>query len=176
MQGADITAVGAQTSVAASSGREILYSVQAHIGGRSQLMIRKNGAQWHHLEGTAPGRGNGFWSFDTSSNSPTIFDSNMGPNLGWIPEGWPAVRGDGTHPESYSSVFEYLTPVFPSDGVCWYVKKFSGAGEVRLIQQPRPQNDYTLIVEFDDLGSGDVNNLAGTGFYTIRLVYSGSRC
>jgi len=176
VQGADITAVGAQSSVPAPSGREIIYSVQAHVGGHSQLMIRGNGAQWHHLEGTAPGRGNGFWSVDTSSNAPTIFDSNMGPNLGWIAAGWPAVIGDGTHPESYSSVFEYLTPVFPADGICWYAKKVSGAGEVRLIQQPRADNGHTLVIEFDDLGARDVNNLAGTGFYLVRLIYTGRPC
>ena len=170
VQGADIVAVGASSSVAAENARRKQYWIQAHVGGRSRLIIQANTLQWHHLEGTAPGRGTGFWSFDTESNSPTIIDSNQGPNIGWIPEGWPDYLGNGAHPESYSSIFEHLTPVFPARDIRWRLKKLAGLGNVRIVEQPTTSNGHMLIIEFDDLGKGANPNLAGTGFYKVQLI------
>ena len=170
VQGADIVAIGASSSIPFSSSLRKKYWIEAHVGGRSQLIIQANTLQWHHIEGTAPGLGTGFWSFDTDSNSPTIVDSNQGPNIGWIPVGWPNVLGNGAHPESFSSIFEDLTPVFPAKNIRWKIKKLSGDGTVRIIQQPIGSNGHMLIIEFDDLGTGAVKRLAGTGFYSVLLT------
>lgn len=171
VQGADVVGIGASSSTSVhSKHHRIKYWIQAHVGGRSELIIRANTMQWHHLEGTAPGLGDGFWSFDKDSNSPTIIDSNQGPNIGWIPSGWPDVLGNGAHPESYSTIFGSLTPVLPAKNINWRLKKLSGVGKVRIVQQPRDSNGYTLIIEFDDLGAGAEPGLAGTGFYRIQLL------
>jgi hypothetical protein len=176
VQGADLVAIGAESSVPGRTSRDIIYTIQAHVGGRSRLIVRGSTLQWHHLLGTAPGRGNGFWSFDTAADSPTIVDSNQGPNIGWMPTGWPPVLGDGTHPEAYSSTFSSLTPVLPGDDTCWYVKKVSGSGSVKIVEQPDRDNDYAVVVAFDDIGPGNIDDLAGTGFYTVRLIQTDRSC
>ena len=94
--------------------------------------------------------------------------------------------GDGTHPESFSSVFDSLTPVMSTDGLCWHAKKVYGDGQVKIVQQPAADNDYRLVIEIDDLDPdyrwffrNQVERwhfVAGTGFYVVRLSYTGEAC
>ena len=172
VQGADLVAVGASSS-APPIGKlsRLRYSIQAHVGGLSQLIIRGNTMQWHHIKGTAPGLVQA--DVGRNSNSPTIVDSNQGPNIPWVPSGWPGTIGNGTHPESCSNVFNALTPVFPTDNRRWKIEKTSGSGTVRIVQQPEARNGFSLVIEFDDLKSGAASNLSGSGFYTIKLTPGG---
>ncbi len=178
--GADLVAVGARSSAPPVYKQPpINYFVQAHIGGRSELIIQGNKLQWHHIKGTAPGLERAFWNYGSNSNSPTIIDSNQGPNIPWVPSGWPGVIGNGTHPESLSSVFDALTPVFPGDGKCWKLEKLYGAGTTKIIQQPNALNDYSLVIEFDDLilgKRGGMYDLPGSGFYSIKLAPTYTKC
>lgn len=178
--GADLVAVGARSSMPPVRRQPpIDYYVQAHIGGRSELIMQGNKLQWHHIKGTAPGLERAFWNYGSDSNSPTIIDSNQGPNIPWVPSGWPGVIGNGTHPESMSSVFDALTPVFPRDGTCWKLKKLSGSGRTKIVQQPNAGNDFSLVVEFDDLILGErggMYDLPGSGFYLIKLSQTYRKC
>jgi hypothetical protein len=178
--GADLVAVGAKSS-APPVGTEppINYEIQAHVGGRSELIIQGNKLQWHHLKGPAPGLERQFWNPGMDANSPTIVDSNLGPNITWVPEGWPINLGNGTHPESYSSVFNGLTPVLPSDGRCWRLEQLWGDGKTEIVQQPSSSNDYTMVIRFDDLTTGrhgGLYHLTGSGFYAIYLSRTFKTC
>ena len=172
LAGADLVAVGAASSGPPSplAAKEIKYTIQAHVGGRSRLIIQGSSLQWHHLVGPAPGLGRQLWNFGSAAMSPTIVDSNLGPNIPWVPDNWqPTVLGNGTHAESFSPRLESLTPVLPPEERQWILRKKWGDGRVRIVQQPINGNSYTLILEFDDLQSGSVGNLSGDGFYAIEL-------
>jgi len=169
VQGADLVAVGASSSVPpVGKLSRLRYTIQAHVGGLSRLIIRDNTMQWHHIKGTAPGLVQA--DVGRNSNSPTIVDSNQGPNIPWVPSGWPVSIGNGTHPESLSNIFSALTPVFPAVKKYWKLEQSSGDGKVRIIQQPDARNGFSLVIEFDDLKKGGASNLSGSGFYTINLT------
>jgi hypothetical protein len=169
--GADLVAVGASSSgPPVITPPPIVYEVQAHVGGRSHLIIKENTLQWHHFEGPAPGLCRALWNFGTDANSPTIVDSNQGPNITWVPTGWPAALGNGTHPESFSSIFNALTPFFRNGGEYWGLNQLWGKGDTKIIQQPDAFNEHTLIIEFDDLKGGNVSMLFGSTFYAIELM------
>ena len=185
--GADLVAVGARSSAPPVSKQPPFnYYIQAHVGGRSELIIQRNRLQWHHLKGPAPGLERAFWNPGKDANSPTIIDSNQGPNITWVPTGWPMNIGNGTHPESYSSVFNALTPVFPTDGRCWKLTKLWGSGRVKIVQQPNRSNDYAMVIRFDDLLLGNANRgrrssgaqygLHGSGFYSVKLSPTYTSC
>jgi len=166
--GADINAVGAISSgLPVEPPPAIEYEIQAQISGTSQLVISGSTMQWHHKEGVAPGLALG--DIGLAANAPTIIDSNQGPNVPWVPEGWPARLGDGTHSRSESDLFESLTPVFPAVDMCWKLEQLWGHGVAEIYQQPAAHNGYRLYVQFDDLGDGAVPELSGSGFYAIRL-------
>lgn len=182
--GADIVAVGARSTIPlldswGKYGPGYSLYVQAHVGGRSELIIQGSKLQWHHLQGTAPGLERQFWSPGRDANSPTIIESLLGPVISWVPTGWPVNLGNGTHPESYSSVFTGLTPVLPPTDRCFRVEKQWGDGDVYIVQQPDQSNDYTLVVRFDDLRKSKAQNPEGysgvlrmehgSGFYAIKL-------
>ena len=86
-----------------------------------------------------------------------------------------------------SSVFDALTPVFPRDGRCWKLEKLAGSRhsgtislrDVKIIQQPNASNDFALVIEFNDLLAGDQGgfyNMAGSGFYVVRLKQTYTDC
>jgi hypothetical protein len=186
--GADLVAVGARSTVVMNNDVAIVYHIQAYVGGRSELMIRGSTLQWHHLKGTAPGLERQFWNPGSEANAPTLIESfasnltaSAGPVISWVPTGWPARLGNGTHPESYSSVFDGLTPVLPLARGCMRVEKLWGDGKVSVVQHPDASNDFTAVVRFDDLGMkrphgysgalhGALNTHHGSGFYAIKLV------
>ena len=178
--GADLVAVGARSAAAPVEEQPYInYRIRAYIGGRSELIMQANRLQWHHLKGPAPGLERQFWNPGRDANSPTIIDSNHGPNITWVPEGWPINLGNGTHPESYSSVFNGLTPVFPNDGRCWRLEKQFGDGNVKIVQQPNASNGYALIIRFDDLITGHhggLHTLAGSGSYSVTLSRTFKTC
>ena len=167
--GADLVAVGARTTVRSYEQEQWLtYWIQAHVGGKSQLILRNNTLSWHHFKGTAPGQTRASSGFASGSNSPTIIDSSQGPNIEWVHSDWPERLGNGTHPEAWAQ-FEALTPVFPQKEWCWQVEKRVGVGHVSINEQPNSRNGYALKIMFNDLGSGNKEHLSGSGFYSIEL-------
>ena len=174
-QGGDLVAVGASSSAApVTSTWPTGYKIQAQVSGQSELIIQKHMMQWHHIRGIAPGLAHAH--LGTESNAPTIVDSNLGPNMAWVPSGWPDVIGNGTHPESYSNVFDSLAPPLPDRGRCWRLEKIWGEGSVKITQQPDASNGHSLVVRFDDLGPGAIYRLTGSGFYVIKLQERHREC
>jgi hypothetical protein len=168
--GADLVAVGARTTIRSRRQEEYLtYWIQAHVGGRSQLIIRENTLSWHHFKGTAPGQTRASAGFASGASSPTIIDSSQGPNIEWVHNDWPERLSNGTHPESWAH-FDLLTPVFPKDGWCWKAKQLSGVAPVNINAQPNSINGYALKIMFNDLGSGNNEYLSGSGYYSIQLT------
>lgn len=178
--GSDILAVGARSSGPPVHGLPpINYLIQAHVGGRSDLIIEGSRLQWHHRAGSAPGSERQLWSLGSDSSSPTIIDSNLGPNITWVPYGWPLNLAKGNHPDSYSSVFNGLTPVFPRNGRCWRLEKLWGDGTAKIVQQPNASNGFAMVIRFDDLivgKGGGMSNLAGSGFYVVKLSQTFKTC
>ena len=126
--------------------------VQALIDGRSQLMVRGNTVRWYHLEFAAPGRHAG-------ANEPTVINGAQ-----WMPE-WPDVDWENRQVNTFSSFYEQLDPPLPQVAVKAEVKVLHGRGHVLVYQQPSPDNDYTLIIEFDD------NESAGSEQYDVEIAY-----
>ena len=145
--------------VGAIAYAEMVIDIEAHIDGRDQLIINRNTLQWHHFDFAAVGRHIG-------ANSPTIIYTTESGSIEsgweWLPD-WPALPPDEIRFEAFSSVFNDLTPGFPTDGVPWSVTTLLGRGEVNIIEQPSAGNDFTMVVEIDD------NPFGGSRFYGIRL-------
>ena len=174
--GADLVAVGARSTFRWYSEEAWLtYWIQVHVGGRSTLRIRDNTLHWIHEKGTAPGLARAFHSLGADSSSPTIIDSNQGPNIAWVPDSWREPLGNGTHPWSYA-YFSSLTPVFPQREWCWTLKKRLGSGYAAIVEQPSERNYYTLVIHFNDLGRGNNAHLSGSDFYSIELKTTGRGC
>lgn len=130
--------------------------IQAHIDGRDQLILKGDTIQWHHFDYAAVGR-------QLGSNSPTLIGGIIGKNTGvWLPV-WPSPPPDEIRFDAFSSALTKVWPSIPTDGAPWQVKKVFGRGEVIIVEQPSSDNDFTLIVEFDD------NIFGGSAFYGIIL-------
>ena len=172
--GADIVAVGASSTIERDNQlHQIKYWIQAHIGGVSELVLRGNDVWWHHIKGTAPGLER---KLGMNANTPTIIDSNFGPNINWTPEGWPERLGNYTHPESWSATFDGLTPALPKREWCWELKKTTGVGPVAITRQPNARNGYSMVIKFNDLSKPNVRHQTGSGFYRIELTTTGEPC
>jgi hypothetical protein len=172
--GADIVAVGAASSGPAvrPSPRPIKslnYTIAALRDGRDQLIITGDTLQWHHIAGAAPG---GKFLTQGNSAAPTVINSTWGPPISWFPVGWPPNR-NSKMPESFSTVMDELAPVLPAVEQRWRVKRIQARGDVRIVQQPNAGNGYTLIVEFDDLGPGNIPEWSGASNYVISLEGGG---
>jgi hypothetical protein len=136
----------------------LTFGIEAHIDGRDQLIFQRNTLQWHHFDFAAVGR-------HTGADSPTIIYSKYngtGTQAEWIPE-WPEPPPAEIRYEAFSSRYRNLFPEFPADGKPWSIDHLFGRGATRIVQQPNPGNDYSLIVEFDD------NRFGGSRYYGIEL-------
>jgi hypothetical protein len=172
--GADIVAVGAASSGPAVRPaprpiKSLSYTIEALIDGRDQLIITGDSLQWHHIAGAAPG---GKFMTQGNSAAPTVINSSWGPPIAWFPVGWPPDQ-NSKMPESFSAVMDELVPVFPAVEQRWRVKRIQARGDVRIVQQPNAGNGYTLIVEFDDLGPGNIPEWSGASNYVIGLEGGG---
>ncbi len=139
--------------------------VTAYIDGRSQLVIQQGAIYWHHFDFAAPGR-----HFDApGGNVPTYFNGDP-----WFPV-WPGdppdhnpadpidneVRcGDCTTLDQYEQA-----PPLATDDQIVALNAVDARGDMSIVQQPAPDNAYTLIVEFDD------NSQSGPEWYTVVLAY-----
>jgi hypothetical protein len=128
--------------------------IGASVDGRDRLIIQANTMQWHHFDYAAVGRAGG-------SNIPTIIEAPGGAGA-WLPT-WPSPPPAEIRFEAFSSVFHGLSPALPAEPSHWYVTKWFGRGEVRIVEQPSASNAFKLIVEFDD------NEPLGGTFYMVEL-------
>jgi len=69
--------------------------------------------------------------------------------------------------QSISAHYERLDPPPPSAALKASVEQVRGRGLVSIVQQPAADNDYTLIVEFDD------NAAAGPADYVADIRFPG---
>jgi hypothetical protein len=139
----------------AALAESFVLEIEALIDGRDLLILKADSLQWHHLDAAAVGRHHG-------ANAPTIVFPYPGPSE-WFPA-WSQPPPSEIRWEEYSSVLGGLNPPAPTDGTPLAVQKLFGRGEVQIIQQPSLDNDYTLIVDFDD------NIFAGPRYYGIVIA------
>jgi hypothetical protein len=136
-----------------SSGRcRNKIAVEAFVDGRSRLILKKRSAVWHHLDFAAPGR----WA---SSNHPTIINGEE-----WFPV-WPDVPdAENAFCNCFSDVFKDVDPAVHHAAAPVVVRIRHARGIVAILQQPSAENDYVLVVEFDD------NPYGGAATYLIDLL------
>ncbi len=123
--------------------------IEAYIDGLSNLTLRGNAAQWHHVTFAAPGRHDIY--YPPAPGKPTTVNG-----ADWYPS-WPASYGDRV--ES-CNCWSLDTFTFPGDGVpatsaVWTVQSVEiepGGGSAYIAEQPSAGNSYTLVIVFDDLG------------------------
>jgi len=126
--------------------------IVAPIDGISDLHVRGNTVQWHHLAWAAPGR-LGF------GNAPTYVNDDP-----WYPI-WPDVPdAENRDCNCFSSVYAGLAPGLPMGASPVSVNVIAGLGSVTATQIPSAANSYTLIVRFDDPEMGG-------HWYTVDLSY-----
>lgn len=141
----DQSITGTDSVTTVGCPKENVIRIEALIDGRSQLVLRGNTAQWHHLDFAAPGR-------HEFRNEPTTLNDAI-----WFPV-WP----DDPDEENYfcdcfSDVFKPVKPTQPRKDVSVDLNLIQSRGETEIVQYPSKDNDYTLILDFNDnpIGSSD---------------------
>lgn len=133
-------------------GRPTL-TVRAYIDGRSELILHRNTVHWHHFDFAAPGRHGG-------NNFPTYLNGKA-----WFPT-WPDVpTAENRDCNCNSSTFVGV-PRLPARSQTVDLTIVNARGSVSIVQQPNANNDYTLVLEFND------NPLGGPAWYEVTLTYS----
>lgn len=134
-------------------------TIEALIDGRSQLLLQSNTAQWFHIDFAAPGRFEGVFE-------PTVING-----VNWFPV-WPD-QPDSNDPDSenrdchcFSDVFEDVVPGIPKQESNFDLEPIQVRGSANIVQFPTFQNDYTLIIEFDD------NPIGAADDYVVKLTVS----
>jgi len=141
--------------------------IEAVIDGRDHLIIQGGTIQWRHYDWAIAGR-------HEPLNEPTVL-STMKRNavtldhFEWFPE-WRDLHGKPVshfRQPAVSSRFNELTPPLPSRDIQALLTPIKCRGIARILQQPSAENDYALVVEFDD------NAHLGAVTYKVRLTVPG---
>jgi hypothetical protein len=111
--------------------------IKAYIDGVSNLIFKDNTVYWHHLKWAAPGRHEG-------NNYATYIN-----DIEWIPE-WLKVTDPEYRGERKSEVLADLPFSLPKQPVDVHIELDQTRGPVSLAQSPSYENDYELVVTFDD--------------------------
>jgi hypothetical protein len=141
-----------------------VLSVRAFIDGRSHLVLQGNMVYWHHLDFAAPGR-----HFSApGDNVPTYLDGTA-----WCP-GWPGdppdlepcapVDNESRDCDCDSTSFVGV-PLLAAQSQTVTLDIIQARAGVSIVQQPDADNDFTLVVEFND------NGPSGPDWYEIDLTY-----
>ncbi|RJX28645.1 MAG: PEP-CTERM sorting domain-containing protein [Desulfurivibrio sp.] len=141
------------------------YSFRAYIDGESDLIISGNTVQWHNLQWDVPGITSEDGEDEDSNFPTTITTADMGA-VDWYP-GWPG----GTFGDQESTVFtgldQSLTAGVEIRSLVITEQRDAddpaGQGSVIIWQLPELDNDYTLILKFDDAAP------PGAAWYTVEL-------
>jgi hypothetical protein len=156
ISGVLVTTQPAQGVSAASnipSGHKQVITIQALIDGRSRLILKKNTAQWYHLDFAAPGR-------HEFVNVPTTINGKE-----WFPV-WPDVPdAENRDCHCYSSVFKGVKPVIHRNKPPLEINVLQGRGAVSIVEYPSKTNHDALVIEFDD------NPFGGPAVYEIEIVF-----
>ncbi|MBI5376838.1 MAG: hypothetical protein HZA77_15495 [Candidatus Schekmanbacteria bacterium] len=134
--------------------------IKAYIDGEDQLIIHDGTLQWHHLQAAAVGRHLG-------ANKPTIISTSLNcetqmDSVKWTPT-WPEEPPAEIRYEAYSSVFSELTPLLPDSNSYVTLTDISSRGTTVISQEPSISNDYTLIIDFDDIAE------SGSALYHVMI-------
>ncbi len=144
--------------LATSARADIIdYSVTGNIDTSDFLIITGSTLQWHHVDtgGAAVGRHSG-------NNFPTVITTSVNGAVqmsafNWTPT-WPDPVPNEIRFDAYSSVFDSLTPAFPSsDPFTVRAAVTQGRGSIIVTQLPTAADAYTMIVEFKDGFSGSAD-------------------
>jgi hypothetical protein len=134
------------------SGPMRVITIEALIDGRSQLILRKNTAQWYHLDFAAPGR-------HEFVNAPTLINGKE-----WFPV-WPdAPDAENRDCYCYSNIFKGVKPALHHKSPL-EINVLQGRGVVSIVEYPSKANKYALVIEFDD------NPYGGPALYQIEIVF-----
>ena len=127
-----------------SQAQEGNITIKAHIDGKSRLILQGNTAQWSHIGGgaAAPGR-------HEFRNLPTIIN-----DVEWFPT-WPDIPdAENRDCECFSDIFEGVDPALSSNSANYELEEVQAQRPVTIFQSPEAENDYTLIIEFNDVAGG----------------------
>ena len=124
------------------------FKVRAQIDAHSQLVVRRDSPYWHHLIYVRPGL--------HDCRCPTLINGYPWTPI-WLKE---IAELDLTDPPVDSKPLD-ISASFSASGVA--IAEVLGRGRVAVAQQPTAANDFTLIVDFDDIKEG------GAAFYDLTL-------
>jgi hypothetical protein len=128
-------------------------TIQAWVDGRSWLILRKNTLQWYHLDFAAPGR-------HEFVNIPTTVNGEE-----WFPV-WPDVPdAENRDCYCYSSILKGVKPFLHKNKLPLEVNVLQSRGTVTIVEFPSAENEYAMIIEFDD------NPYGGPAMYEIEIVF-----
>jgi hypothetical protein len=143
-------------------GRAFTIDIQAVIDGRDQLIIQGDTLQWHHFEKWPVGLHIiGAGPNDPVPDFPTVITTPAMNQVEWYPV-WPQ-WAIGSDIEAYSSVFSGLTPMLPADGLPVTLTVITARGAVSVLEQPNAANNYTFVLEFNDVPIGSA------AWYEVQL-------
>jgi hypothetical protein len=126
--------------------------VEACIDGKSRLVIHNNTAQWFHIDFEAVGR------HSTCASSGTIINSDL-----WFPV-WPSSNTRDCN--CFSDTFASVNPPLKQTDMDISLRKIQGRGTTSIVQYPIVDNDFTLIVDFDD------NIYGNTDYYIVEIDFT----
>jgi hypothetical protein len=107
--------------------------------------------QWVHLEYEAPGQQGG-------GNKPTVINGKP-----WSPQ-WPGKLDPNQNPQIESGKYDRLDPPMPQSAMKINLKTIKAREEVHVVQEPSAENQYTLIVEFND------GTVGGADDYIVEIT------
>jgi hypothetical protein len=135
--------VSALPGLAVSLHAASVLKVDAQVDGLSRLVVQTNRIYWDHVLYTKPGL--------YFTNLPTVLNG-----YSWFPN-WPTPNVET--PEASLPLEAHS--VFTTNQIV--LTQSAGRGTVSIVQQPSPTNDFTLIVQFDDVTPG------GADWYEVTL-------
>lgn len=132
--------------------------VRSFIDGRSHLVLQDGSLYWHHLDFAAPGR-------HEFNDEPTYLTALYRERTAWMPI-WPDIPDAENHwCDCDSSSFDQILPL-ASITQTITMNVIQARDQVTIVQQPRAENDYTLIIEFHD-------RFDGADWYEVSIDYLG---
>ena len=135
--------------------------IEADIDGRSQLILRGNTAQWHHIDFAAPGR----LEDPSFCGRPQLYLPTVINDVEWYPV-WPDVPSpENRGCDCDSDIYDDIVPAIPNSDRTPVLNVIQGRYRTQIVQAPSSTNDYTTIIEFDD------NPYSCSSLYVVELSF-----